>query len=101
MIAALLLCLAVGSAGCARVPWDHDHLDRMDRISVRAGEAQARNIRIQTVDPIPEEAPPLPPPHDGRRALAVMELYLGPGVGAAGPAVDDLPGAESGGGSEL
>lgn len=62
-------------AGCTGWPWENDHLDRLDHITFGAGEAQAHNIAIHTVDPLPDDEPTAEPGSDGRRIMAVMDRY--------------------------
>ncbi len=66
--------LALALSACA-LPWEHDHLDRLDRVTLRAGDAQERNFRIHAVDPIPPKHPLPEATYDGQRTLAVMELF--------------------------
>lgn len=68
-----IICLAL--TGCADLPYDYDGLDRLDRIDVRAGDAQQRNITLQTVDPLPAGKHAVIVSTDGKRTMAVMEDY--------------------------
>lgn len=82
--------LALALSACT-VPWEHDHLDRLDRVTLAAGDAQERNIRIHAVDPIPPKHPLPDATYNGRRTMAVMELFYErvgvPPQGAGGAAV--------------
>ena len=87
-LAAAALALAVSAC---TLPWDHDHLDRLDRVTLTAGDARERNFRIHTVDPIPPKHPFPEATYDGQRTLAVMEQFYErvgvPPQGAGGAAV--------------
>ena len=63
------LAVAFGLSGClwAGAP------DRLDRVSLRAGDAQERNITIHAVDPIPGGEPALRSGTDGKRVLGVIK----------------------------
>lgn len=88
-------------AGCASEDWTHDHLGRLDRISAHAGDAQARNIRIQSVDPVPDGDAERRRVYDGRRAKAVMDRYYGLESGPAETSGTDAAGeAGAGAGAE-
>ena len=92
-----VLALLLAAAGCAG---SQDHLDRLDRVSHRAGDAQARNIRVHAVDPVPPEDAPPPATHDGRRLLIVMENHFASTGGDAGAGAGGAAGAgETGGGA--
>lgn len=66
--------LLLGLSACA-VPWDPDHPDRMDRVTLGAGDAQQRNIHIHAVDPIPPKHPLPDATYDGQRVMAVLDLF--------------------------
>ena len=88
-------------AGCDSQHWGHHRLDRLDRVWVGAGDTQARNMRIQAVDPIPDPERRPRPHFDGRRILAVMNGYRGPEAGPAEAAPGGViaePGADVEGG---
>lgn len=89
---AVLPLLALVLSACA-VPWDPDHPDRLDRVSLTAGDAQQRNIRLQAVNTVPPQHPLPQVTYDGQRALAVMELFYervgAPPQGETGASISD------------
>lgn len=85
ILLATISALVLLSSGCVPSLQGSDHFDRLDRISVRAGDAQARNITIQSVNPMPDERSEPHPSYDGRRAMAVMDRYYGNVDGARMP----------------
>ncbi|HUF57614.1 MAG TPA: hypothetical protein VMM55_13755 [Thermohalobaculum sp.] len=95
---AVLPLLALGLSACA-APLDFDSPDRLDRVTLTAGDAQERNITMHAVDPVPPVHPRPEATYDGRRTLAVMELFYervgAPPQGGAGGSV----GGGDGGGS--
>lgn len=85
-------------SSCGALPYDTDGLDRLDRIEVRAGDAQQRNITLLTLDPIPGNHAVALAPADGKRIMAVMEDYYdwspAPTEGTEGATIEMVPAEE-------
>lgn len=93
----ILALLALGLSACA-APLDFDHPDRLDRVTLTAGDAHERNITQHAVDPVPPVHPRPAATYDGQRTLEVMALfYERVGVPPQGGAEDSIGGGAAGG----
>jgi hypothetical protein len=77
MRALLFVALAAGAlGGCANAPYDpHGYLDRRDSIELTAGDANARNIALQMIDPWPAYAGNKNFAYNGQRVQAAVQRY--------------------------
>lgn len=64
-----VVALAAGLAGCMK------YLDRSDTIAFHAGDANAANIALHTIDPWPRAAANQHIPADGERMVGAVERY--------------------------
>ena len=65
------ILLLLGLSACSH----NDALSRTDTVTVEAGDAKARNIRMHAVNPVAGQSPVPAPGADGVRAISTFVAY--------------------------
>jgi hypothetical protein len=99
-LGATLVWLALPAAALPALADPYDYRDRRDTITSSAGDANASNIAVQTVDPWPPYAKNPNINLDGRRAgLAITRYQLNQSIPPKG--LENTPALDMGSGTAL